>query len=200
MGHAVPVLLLALLVPSGADFDKVRERYEAHLREHPEHFPRLVDHAWEVVGEDDFSYNCMAHAVGDHTRPLLRDAVYVEEFDELFASQGYAPVPGLDFSLRPGYGKIVLYGLECDGYVCDLNRLARIPYRVPPIVLDPKRVPDPSALFLPLHAVLQEPDGGFTSKMGRAGPLIRIRDPGALTGPEYGEPLRVYERRKGNGA
>ena len=58
------------------------------------------------------------------------------------------------------------------------------------------RVWGPTEARIGLHAIVQEPDGTWLSKMGN-NCLIRIRHPLDIAGTEFGQPLAVFARRRG---
>jgi hypothetical protein len=140
-------------------------------------FPRL-GHKFEILGPatghvnfgDLDAYNCIAWSLG-----IVNQWVWLNQskghpfhvyqaWDKLYASAGYSVVPGMDFSFKPGYQKVVLYGHNTGGGLVDIT-----------------------------HAALQLSDGSWSSKLG-GDPLIRHANPDDVAGGLYGNPLRVYIR------
>ncbi|MFC1522790.1 hypothetical protein ACFL6Y_10315 [Elusimicrobiota bacterium] len=168
-----------------------RQKFQKYLDSHPGLWPGLSRDNWEM-NEDGGIYNCISHTAGEYFGSSLYGSLYVREFDGFYARHGYKPMGGMDFSFHPGYQKVVLYGKPCPDGKCRPNAGASY-YEDFSVVL--KGVDDPAMLFFPLHAIIQESDGSFMSKMGKKGPLIRILSPNVLNGPAFGQPMRVYIRK-----
>jgi hypothetical protein len=128
-------------------------------------FPNLTEDNFVGIGPSTQRYNCIAWTLG------IRDewvwpGTRMEDFDRLYGEHGYTPLDTLDFAPREGFEKVVIYGLPPKGTrrEIEVTHGARI------------------------HA-----DGQLTSKLG-TNPLIRHQTADGVSGPSYGEPVRVYER------
>jgi len=131
-------------------------------------FPRLGDN-FEVIGDATDRYNCISWSLGitDHWVNPETGPAYapLSGTDRLYAKQGYYREHDLNWRAEPGLEKVVVYAsLNPDGTIHEVT-----------------------------HAAHEEPDGTFTSKLGRC-PLIRHATPEALRGPSYGVPVAVYVR------
>ncbi|MDQ7825174.1 MAG: M14 family zinc carboxypeptidase [Candidatus Eremiobacteraeota bacterium] len=166
---------------------EVRETFDRYLREHQQDLPRLTPEKYEALsgatdGKDGKPrFNCIANSVRNE-KEIIEPKVFVERFDEFYGAHGFKPLDTLDYSLREGIEKVVLYGFTpSDGKDYEIRRGAWGP--------DYANYQGP----LCYHAVIQDEDGLFSSKMG-IHERIRIADPGDLGGGLYGNPVRVYAR------
>lgn len=128
-------------------------------------FPNLQAEDFVGIGPSSQKYNCIAWTLG------IRDewvwpGTRIEDFDKLYAQQGYKPMDSLDLSHDPNMEKVVIYGLP--------PRTGNGPIEV-------------------THGARMDEQGRFTSKIGTQ-PLIRHNSADDLTGPSYGQPVRVYVR------
>jgi hypothetical protein len=128
-------------------------------------FPNLQEGDFVGIGPSSQRYNCIAWTLG------IRDewvwpGTRVEDFDKLYGKEGYKPLNSLDLSHDPNVEKIVVYGLK------------------------PRNGTGPMEVT---HGARMDEQGRFTSKIGTQ-PLIRHNSADDLTGPSYGEPVRVYVR------
>ncbi|MCE7874295.1 hypothetical protein DYH09_28530 [bacterium CPR1] len=160
-----------------------RRNFMQWLQVHGDVFPRLERKDFEAVSEASRDFNCIADSLGDHESNVWPGPA-VSDFDELYARHGYVPIVGLDFSLQPELEKVVLFAIQPQdaGYATYRAGLTQ----------------DKLALMPGLictHAILQQPDGSFTSKNG-ALERIKVLDPTELGGGDYGEPIRVYARKR----
>ncbi|AGP42298.1 hypothetical protein SCE1572_52050 [Sorangium cellulosum So0157-2] len=133
-----------------------------------DHFPKLGDN-YEVLGPQDENYNCIAHTLGKNdtwVNPVTGPATNpLQGMDAIYGAQGYTRSPGMDFSLKPGTQKVVVYATKrADGTIDEIT-----------------------------HGAIQDEHGTWTSKLGQW-PLIRHESPDSLNGPAYGEPVAVYEK------
>lgn len=128
--------------------------------------PNLLTN-YEVLGPSELkkkTYNCIAWSVGikDH---WVWPGKNLEDFDKLYAKYGYRRTANLDFAVRKGQQKIVLYGKNLEDGTVECT-----------------------------HAARQEPNGTYTSKLGKMA-LIRHLHPEDVDGPSYGRPVAVYVRQ-----
>ncbi len=160
-----------------------RRHFLQWLEVHGEVFPRLERKDWEAVSEASKDFNCIADSLGDHESNVWPGAG-LADFDRLYARHGYVPLDGLDFSLQPELEKVVLFAIQPGdpGYAT---------YRAG---LEQDKLTHMPSLIC-THAILQQPDGSFTSKNG-ALERIKVLDPAELGGGDYGEPIRVYARKR----
>lgn len=128
-------------------------------------FPNLSADKFVGIGPASERYNCIAWTLGNRSE-WVWPGTRVEDFDKLYATQGYKPMDSLDLSNDPSLEKVVIYG------------------RKPMTGKGPLEV---------THGALMDEQGRFTSKIGTQ-PLIRHNSADDLTGPSYGEPVRVYVR------
>lgn len=94
----------------------------------------------------------------------------VEDFDKLYREQGYVPLDTLDLSHQDGVEKIALFGI-------------------------PQRHGGVEAT----HAARNDAEGRWMSKLGTE-PLIRHDDPHLVSGPSYGDIVKVYARPRPPGS
>ncbi|MFP2930535.1 DUF6209 family protein [Pyxidicoccus sp. 3LG] len=128
-------------------------------------FPNLKEEDFVGIGPSSQRYNCIAWTMGIQDQ-WVWPGTKVEDFDKLYATQGYKPMSELDLSNDPNLEKIVVYGRELT------TRKGQIEVT---------------------HGALMDEQGRLTSKIGTQ-PLIRHNSADDLTGPSYGEPVRVYVR------
>ncbi|WP_426733087.1 DUF6209 family protein [Myxococcus faecalis] len=128
-------------------------------------FPHLTADTFVGIGPSSQRYNCIAWTLGNRNE-WVWPGTRVEDFDQLYAQQGYQPLDTLDLSHDPTLEKVVIYG------------------RKPVTGNGPLEV---------THGALMDEQGRFTSKIGTQ-PLIRHNSADDLTGPSYGAPVRVYVR------
>ncbi|MFP2912907.1 DUF6209 family protein, partial [Pyxidicoccus sp. 3LFB2] len=128
-------------------------------------FPNLQEADFVGIGPSSQKYNCIAWTMGKQDE-WVWPGTRVEDFDKLYATQGYKPMDSVDLSNDPNLEKIVVYGLK------------------------PKSGTGPVEVT---HGALMDEQGRLTSKIGTQ-PLIRHNSADDLTGPSYGEPVRVYVR------
>ncbi|KYF94249.1 type IV secretion protein Rhs [Sorangium cellulosum] len=133
-----------------------------------DHFPKLGDN-YEVLAPQDENYNCIAHTLGmsdSWVNPVTGPAAdRLQGMDSIYGTQGYIRSSDMDFSLKPGTQKIVVYGTKnADGTIAEIT-----------------------------HGAIQDEHGTWTSKLGQW-PLIRHESPESLSGPAYGVPVAVYEK------
>jgi RHS repeat-associated protein len=140
----------------------------------PDGFPNLgkLGKDWWVIAystprDKPGSYNCYAWSLDDTSQIIVPEGNLEQAtFTPLYEKKGYSLQTGpLDFSLKAGYQKVVLYGKKGDNGKTGI-----------------------------MHAALQQPNGTWTSKLGSL-PLIVHDTPERLSGPAYGEPVAVYERK-----
>ena len=156
--------------PSGpAPLDRTRlAQYRQGLEWSPS-FPNLGTN-FEVMDVSTSRYNCIAHSLGIHDRwvnPITTAGSNpLSGMDGLYRAQGYQRMSGLDFSLQPGFQKVVVYATtQSNGTIKEVT-----------------------------HGALQSADGSWTSKLGQLA-LIRHLTPDVLNGPAYGRPVAVYIRK-----
>jgi|GEM_PF-5207841 len=159
---------------------EIRKSFDAYLKEHQSDYPRLM--RYEAVSEATGRYNCIAHSIRNDGEIIL-PKITVGEYDSFYAQHGFKPLDTMDFSLQNGAEKVVLYGLTpSDGerykIVKDAQGEEGAQYNGP----------------LCFHAIIQERDGTYTSKMG-AHEQIKVQSPDDLGGGLYGNPVRVYVRK-----
>lgn len=128
-------------------------------------FPNLQEEDFVGIGPSSQRYNCIAWTLGIQDE-WVWPGTRIEDFDKLYAKQGYQPMSSLDLSNDPNLEKVVVYGLK------------------------PKTGTGPIEVT---HGALMDEQGRLTSKIGTQ-PLIRHNSADDLTGPSYGEPVRVYVR------
>jgi len=87
----------------------------------------------------------------------------VSNFDNLYSRYGYQRTSSMNFSHQPGVQKIALFA-KVNGNSVECT-----------------------------HASRQEPNGGWSSKLGR-GPGIWHPTPHSVSGPAYGKPIAIYPR------
>jgi len=159
----------------------VRQSFDEYLSRNPAMVPKLKQ--YEAVSGATDRYNCIANSVRDENEVIL-PRITVNEYDKFYARNGFTPMESLDYSLLDGMEKVVLYGFTpSDGAAYDKIRNAND--ELPPDYRDP----------LCYHAIVQEKDGTWSSKMG-AHERIRVLDPDELGGGLYGNPVRVYIRKR----
>jgi hypothetical protein len=123
---------------------------------------------FEVDAPSTQRYNCIAWSLGI-TNQWINPPTSWADADRLNGMYGYRRMSTLDYSLAPGYEKIVLYGkVDAYGRVTEFTHQAR-----------------------------QLPDGSWTSKLGSLG-QVRHTCPDALDGNSYGVPVAVYYRYNPN--
>lgn len=160
---------------------EIRKSFDRYLQAHQADYPRLRE--YEAVSEATGSYNCIAHSVRND-REVEMPKITIDEYDRFYAGHGFKPLDTLDFSNQEGMEKVVLYGLTpSDG---DRYRMVKDAQGE-----EGARYSGP----LCFHAVIQEKDGTYTSKMG-AHEQIKIQSPDDLGGGIYGNPVRVYIRER----
>ncbi|HZI15938.1 MAG TPA: DUF6209 family protein [Myxococcus sp.] len=128
-------------------------------------FPNLQEGDFVGIGPSSQRYNCIAWTLGIRDQ-WVWPGTRVEDFDKLYGKEGYKPLKDLDLSHDPNVEKIVVYGLK------------------------PKTGTGPIEVT---HGARMDEQGRLTSKIGTQ-PLIRHNSADDLTGPSYGEPVRVYVR------
>ncbi len=160
-----------------------RRNFMHWLDAHGDVFPRLERKDWEAVSPASKDFNCIADSLGDHEHNVWPGPA-LADFDQLYARHGYVPLDGLDYSLQPELEKVVLFAIQPGqpGYATyrqglEEDKLALLPG------------------LICTHAILQQPDGSFTSKNG-ALERIKVLEPNELGGGDYGEPVRVYARKR----
>ncbi len=133
-------------------------------------FPNLRGDFEVVDPTTGMRFNCISHSLGIHARwvnPQTGPAANpLGPMDRMYREQGYRRLAGLDLRPNPRQQKVVVYATKAGGRIKEVT-----------------------------HAALQERDGTWTSKLGQL-PLIRHRNPQALNGPSYGEPVAVYVRTR----
>lgn len=129
-------------------------------------FPGLTEDNFVAIGPSDGGYNCIAWSLGKRDE-WVWPGTRVESFDALYAEQGYRPLDEIDLSPEPGVEKIALYGHK--------RRLGG------------------RAEIEVTHAARNDAEGRWMSKLGTE-PLIRHDDAASVSGPSYGEIVRVYAR------
>ncbi len=132
-------------------------------------YPNLGRDDWELMGDFTDRFNCIAHTIGDHTEWHWPGSKRAD-FDRFYRENGFVPFTD---DVRHPHAFSLVAALE-------------------KIVLFGDARGDGQ------HAIVQAPDGSWSSKMGR-GPLTRIASPWKLSGGPTGVPLRVYARER-NGA
>ncbi len=128
-------------------------------------FPHLTEDKFVGIGPSSQRYNCIAWTLGVRNE-WVWPGTRTEDFDALYAKQGYKPLSTVDLSHDPSLEKIVVYGHP------------------------PK---DGKGAIEVTHGALMDEQGRLTSKIGTQ-PLIRHESAEDLTGPSYGQPVRVYVR------
>jgi hypothetical protein len=156
-----------LVIRAVTPLDKKRFKEERHVleTEYASVHPNLLTN-YEVLGpsSEKRTYNCVAWSLGITDR-WVWPGDRVEDFDALFAKHGYRRVSGLDFRVKKGVTKIVLYGM-----------------------------PHEDGTVKCTHAAKQDSNGTWTSKLGRLA-LIRHLRPDDVNGPSYGEPVAIYVKK-----
>jgi hypothetical protein len=146
--------------------------------------PHMPELGYEVQTGRTGKYNCLSWALGVTDRWVWpKNDGDIEQFDTLLEAEGYVPIAEYpleesDLLLTEGLEKVVLFG--------------KIPSWI--------ETPDQLDVLRALHAMKQEDDGSWTSKMG-ALERVRLSDPDAQAGDSvlsYGMPLRVYARPRAN--
>jgi hypothetical protein len=112
------------------------------------------------------TYNCIAHTAGIKN-VWVNPYQTVEGWDLFYGPLGYRASDRTDTSLEAGLQKVAVYATRAAGR-------------------ESKEY---------THAAIQDGDGTWTSKLG-SGPLIRHRTADAVSGPAYGEVVRVYSRKR----
>lgn len=128
-------------------------------------FPNLTADKFVGIGPSSQRYNCIAWTLGIRNE-WVWPGTRIEDFDALYAKQGYQPLSTVDLSNDPSLEKVVIYGHP------------------------PK---NGKGAIEVTHGAIMDEQGRFTSKIGTQ-PLIRHTSADDLTGPSYGEPVRVYVR------
>ncbi len=128
-------------------------------------FPNLQEEDFVGIGPSSQRYNCIAWTLGIQDQ-WVWPGTRIEDFDKLYAQQGYQPMSSVDLSNDPDMEKVVVYWLK------------------------PK---SGTGQIEVTHGALMDEQGRLTSKIGTQ-PLIRHNSADDLTGPSYGEPVRVYVR------
>lgn len=163
---------------------EIRKSFDKYLKDNQADYPRLSPEKYEAVSEATRKYNCIANSVRNEDEVIL-PKVTTDEYDKFYAKHGFKPLDFLDYSLQEGIEKVVLYGFKpSDGQPYDKIRNALASEGE-----NYEKVP------LCFHAVVQEKDGTFSSKMG-AHERIRVLNPDDLGGGLYGNPVRVYVRAR----
>jgi hypothetical protein len=98
-------------------------------------FPFLMTNYEVLAPGGGRTYNCISWSIGV-TERWIWPGNKVEDFDRLYAPYGYKRTGDLDWSLKPGVHKLVLYGHKRPGGI------------------------------MPTHAAKQEPNDTWTSKLG----------------------------------
>jgi hypothetical protein len=114
------------------------------------------------------AYNCIAWSMGivDHwVWPADGQNATVADLEALYRQQGYVQLSTLDYSLRPGWQKVVIYGHYVNGQL------------------------------LPTHAARQNDDGTWSSKLGNMALIRHATPDvfGSWTS-DYGRPIAVFVR------
>jgi hypothetical protein len=128
-------------------------------------FPNLAAEDFVGIGPSSQRYNCIAWTLGVRDE-WVWPGTRIEDFDALYARQGYQPLSSVDLSHDPNLEKVVIYG------------------HPPASGTGPIEV---------THGARMDEQGRFTSKIGTQ-PLIRHNSAEDLAGPSYGQPVRVYVR------
>jgi len=157
---------LVLHAVTPLDKDRFRDERNVLETQYRTAHPNLLTN-YEVLGPSspERTYNCVAWSVGI-TKRWVWPGSSLEDFDRLYAKHGYRRASNMDFRLKKGVRKIVLYGLVNDDGTVKCT-----------------------------HAARQEANGTWTSKLGKLA-LIRHLRPDDVTGPSYGEPVAVYVKGK----
>lgn len=161
------------VAPPPSDSHAALELLRARLLspENHENLPNLGQN-FRVVGKATHEYNCIVHSVGLERgwfQPGVSDkARPMSHMDDFYTAHGFQRAPGMDTAPQDGVERVVVFGMRDEtGQVVDVT-----------------------------HAVRQEPNGKWTSKLG-TGPLIEHDTLSQVRGGSYGEPIAVYERRSG---
>lgn len=162
---------------------EVRAHWQEHLEAFPDNYPNLRPETWEAQSAATGAYNCVANSIHVERRPHWPGACTVD-FDNLYGEHGYTPLGKMDWSLQEGVEKIVLFAVGPD------DRRGDAYERVLRMIGDDDYY---DAKCVCTHAIVQEPDGAFSSKMGGLD-RIRVLDPNALADGFAGHPIRVYAR------
>lgn len=161
----------------------VRHDFSAWLGKHKEMFPRLRREDWEALSPATEQYNCIADSLGESDQNVW-PGPSMADFDKLYAEHGFVPLEEIDFSNQPELEKAVLFGLKPGDRDYEAARLG----------LEAEgRTFDASLICT--HAIRQQLDGSYSSKNGQLA-RIKVLDPKDLGGGFYGEPVRVYARRR----
>lgn len=161
----------------------VRHAFSAWLGRHSDMFPRLDRKDWEAIAPRTDEYNCIAESVGENEQNLW-PGPSVADFDKLYGDRGFVPVDGLDYALQPEIEKVVLFGLKPGDRDYEVARLG---------LVAEGRAFEPAMICT--HAIRQRPDGSYYSKNGGL-EKIKILNPSDLGGGFYGEPIKVYARKR----
>jgi hypothetical protein len=162
----------------------VRHGFAAWLGRHTDQFPRLERKDWEALSPATDDYNCIALSLGE-TDHNVWPGPLIEDFDKLYAEHGFVPLDGLDYTLQPEVEKAVLFAQSPGDRDYEPARLA----------LEAEGKPVTPGTVICTHAIRQETDGSYSSKNGALA-RIKVLDPRDLGGGLYGEPIRVYARKR----
>lgn len=147
--------------------------------------PNLAAHGFEIVEPHSPAYNCVALTLGMRDRSIDPERFTITAVDEIYAAHGFKPAAEVNLTLEPGVEKVVIMAHTPGSF---FEEKLREEYE------DRGRTSllDSGPIFR--HAILQEETGLWLSKNGWSGPLLRVEHPEALSGREYGAPIRVYAR------
>lgn len=172
----------------------VRAEFAKLSKEQGVVYPKLGE-AYEMLSRKlmEVAYNCIAHTLGV-TNERVWPGASVRDFDALYASKGYRPVldgagaARLDaaaLASDPTKQKVVLYGFQA----------GNPSFQLAEDVMKTANLPMTKGQWYATHAIIQEKDGAWTSKMG-SGPLLRLPSPDSLNQGPTGDAIRVYERAR----
>ena len=170
----------AVVLDTGA-LPEIRGPFLAWLEKYPTKHPNLRPDRFEMQSGPTRAFNCFSNSIRVYTR-CEEPGTRVADLDALYRQHGFTPLDGLDFSLRAGFEKVVLYAHRPGDELYEkLNQL-----------LTDYESPDNDGPVC-VHAIVQEPDGGWSSKQGWLA-RIKCSSPHDLAGGDYGQPVKVYVR------
>jgi hypothetical protein len=159
----------------------IRSEFLAWLRDNPSVLPVLRANSFEAVSPPTREFNCIANSVRCENQ-WLWPGCRVRDFDQLYRQNGFVPLEDMNVELCDGFEKVVLFGFAPgDAQYANLKAEYAL------------YGDEPDDGPLCVHAVVQEKDGGWSSKNGEMC-RIKVKDPNDLAGGDYGHPLKVYIR------
>jgi hypothetical protein len=169
--------------------------FQDHLDSLPAGRYGLGPNDFEAIGRATNQFNCFADSLRDYQNWVV-PGVSNMAFDEMYADQGFVPlakgeITEADLAPIDGFEKVVLFGAAEGTPAAGAFRFGEWSQLDREYTDRGLAIPEPRTMMT--HAIIQEPDGSWHTKMG-GNAMLRIHDPNLLSGGSYGEPVAVYVR------